>query len=158
MARKAAKAEKPKDAKPAKGGRPSSYTPILAERICTLIAQGKSKRQIEAMDGLPNRETIDAWLLKHEGFSSQYARACEIRTESFAEEIVDIADTEPDPSKARNRIDARKWVASKLLPKKYGDAMTLKGDKDNPLRFAKPIDIDENSLLAIAAGEAALDG
>lgn len=138
--------------------RPSKYTPVLAERICELIAQGNSKRHIETLEGMPTRETIDNWLLRHEGFFSQYARACEIRTEGYAEEVVDIADTEKDPAIARNRMDARKWVACKLLPRKYGDAMTLRGDKDNPLRVAKPQDMSEADLLAVAAGPAALDG
>lgn len=137
----------------------SSYTPILAERICSLIAQGKSKRQIEGMDGMPNRETIDAWLMKHEGFASQYARACECRTEGYAEEVVEISDR-PDLGADQKRvmIDARKWVACKLLPKKYGDAVTIKGDKDNPLRLARAQDLPEADLLAIAAGERAFDG
>ena len=39
----------------------------------------------------------------------------------YAEDVVEIADNEPDPVKARVRVDARKWIASKLLPKKYGD-------------------------------------
>lgn len=138
--------------------RPSKYTPVLAERICELIAQGKSKRQIGEMLDMPHRETIDAWLLKHEGFSSQYARACEVRTEAFAEEIVDISDrTDLDPNDKKVRIDARKWVASKLLPK-YSDSVTLKGDKDNPLHFRKAVELSEAELLAIAAGQAALDG
>lgn len=139
--------------------RPSKYTPVLAERICELIAQGKSKRQIGDMPDMPHRETIDAWLLKHEGFSSQYARACEVRTEAFAEEIVDISDRiDLDPNDKRVRIDARKWVACKLLPKKYGDAVTLRGDKDSPLHVRGAHDLSEAELLAIAAGQGALDG
>jgi len=125
----------------------------MAERICSLIAQGKSKRQIEGLDGMPCRETIDNWLLKHEEFSSHYARACEIRAEGFAEEIVEIADTEKDASVARNRIDARKWVAAKLLPKRYGDSVTLKGDKDNPLHLSTTKELTEAQLLALASGE-----
>lgn len=36
---------------------------------------------------------------------------------------------------ARNRLrmDARKWVASKLKPKKYGDKLALAGDDESPL-------------------------
>jgi hypothetical protein len=41
--------------------------------------------------------------------------------------IVEIADTEPDAATARTRIDARKWVASKLLPKVYGDQVNVTG-------------------------------
>lgn len=138
--------------------RPSKYTPVLAERICQLIAQGKSKRAISFMDGMPHRETIDEWLLKHKGFSDNYARACEVRAELYAEEIVDIADREGlDAQQKRVMVDARKWVVSKLLPRQYGDSVTVKGDKDNPLHV-RTVDLSESALLAIAAGEAALDG
>lgn len=54
-----------------------------------------------------------------------YARAQEARSEGFADEIVEIADTELDYNRARNKIDARKWVASKILPGKYGDRLEL---------------------------------
>jgi hypothetical protein len=35
----------------------------------------------------------------------------------------------------RLQVDARKWMAARLAPKKYGDRVTneLIGDKDNPL-------------------------
>lgn len=132
--------------------RPSEYTPVIAERICTLIAQGKSKRAVAEMDDMPCRPTIDSWLLKHEQFADQYARACEQRAEMYAEEIVDISDrTDIDANDKRVRIDARKWVASKLLPRAYGDSVTLKGDKDNPLHV-KAVDLKESALLAIASG------
>ena len=56
---------------------------------------------------------------------SIYLRAQMARSESFADEIVDIADTEVDSNRARNRIDARKWFASKIMPSKYGDRLEL---------------------------------
>lgn len=141
------------------GGRPSLYTPVLAERICALIAMGFSKRAIGDLPDMPNRTTIDEWLLRHEGFASQYARACEIRAEGFAEEIVEISDRDDlDANDKKVRIDARKWTASKLLPRQYGESVTVKGDKDHPLQFKRAVDLSEAELLAIAAGERALDG
>ncbi len=50
-----------------------------------------------------------------------YASAREHQAEHFVDEIVTIADTEENPTRARVRIDARKWAAVKLAPKKYGD-------------------------------------
>lgn len=125
--------------------RPSIFTPDLAERICTLIAQGHSKRQIGEMDGLPSRGTIDEWLLIHEGFSSQYARACEIRAEGHAEELVDIADNREIPADhKRLMLDARKWSASKLLPK-YSDRseVTHKGEIS-----VKPQEMTKEQIVA----------
>jgi hypothetical protein len=92
------------------------------------------------------------WLGKFKEFSDQYARARENQAETLADEITNIADEtmvivkEKDgftevvldsTAVARNRlrIDTRKWVASKLLPKKYGDKVDLNhgGQVDNPL-------------------------
>ncbi|MBX8785491.1 hypothetical protein HBA94_17175 [Ochrobactrum sp. GRS2] len=41
----------------------------------------------------------------------------------MAEDILDIADDEEcaDVQKAKLRIDTRKWLMSKMAPKKYGD-------------------------------------
>lgn len=112
--------------KPAKRapGRPSTYTDSLARRICVQIAEGKSIRKICQGKGMPTLSTIFKWLDEKPAFSEQYARARAIQAEVHADEIVDIADTESDPAKARVRVDARKWIAVKLLPRKYGDRVT----------------------------------
>ncbi len=54
-----------------------------------------------------------------------YGRARQDRADLMVEEITTIADTEPDAQRARNRIDARKWVASKMQPQVYGDRLDL---------------------------------
>jgi hypothetical protein len=56
-----------------------------------------------------------------------YARAREEQTHLTAEDVIKIADTEEDPNRARVRIDARKWYASKLNRKDYGDSLDLGG-------------------------------
>jgi len=57
-----------------------------------------------------------------------YARAREAQADCWASEIVDLADeTLADANhvaKARLQIDARKWVACKLLPRKYGERVS----------------------------------
>lgn len=93
--------------------------------ICERIATGKSLKDICAEEGMPTRETIYAWLREDSAFSDMYARAREDQADYLADEIVDIADTETDSAKARNRIDARKWKAAKLQPKRYGDKLDL---------------------------------
>jgi len=63
------------------------------------------------------------WLESSESVRQQYARAKEKAADKMADEIVEIADnaTPQDAHVARLKVDARKWVAAKLLPKKYGD-------------------------------------
>lgn len=105
--------------------RPSEFTQERADAICEEIVKGKSLRAICAADDMPAVSTIFKWMNDFPSFSEQYARAKDEQAELLADEIISIADTEADSQKARVRIDARKWVASKLKPKKYGDKTQL---------------------------------
>jgi hypothetical protein len=95
------------------------------ERVCKEIADGKSLRAICAADDMPSVETVRVWLIDDGEFSVQYARAREEQADYYADEIIDIADAAKDANLARLQIDARKWKASKLQPKKYGDKIDL---------------------------------
>lgn len=97
----------------------------IKDRVCLEIAEGKSLRSICISDDMPSAETIRVWLIEDGEFSAQYARAREEQADFYADEIIDIADTAKDANLARLQIDARKWKASKLQPKKYGDKIDL---------------------------------
>jgi hypothetical protein len=124
---------------PAKIGRPTLYTKKLADDICLKIATtSTSVRQLcERNPHWPNRDTIYQWRIKHKDFADQYAQAKCQQAELLIDEIIEIADersfdtTEnndghliPDHEymqRSRLRIDTRKWIACKLIPKVYGD-------------------------------------
>ncbi len=132
-------------AKSKKRGRPSLYTDKLAAKICRRLAEGESLRAICADKAMPGISTVMGWLFdgNHNGFSEQYARAREAQAEIRADEIVDIADDDTNDftadkdgklvansehiQRSRLRVDARKWIAAKLLPKRYGDKLDLGG-------------------------------
>jgi hypothetical protein len=73
------------------------------------------------------------WSLEDENFHEQYARAQEIRAEYMAEEIIDIADKslgdivgddKSDNARVSARklqVDARKWTAVRMNPKKWAE-------------------------------------
>jgi nitrogen fixation-related uncharacterized protein len=97
---------------------------------------------------MPVHSTIYLWLLQNKQFSDNYTRARDEQADTLADEIHALADEPPaeivdDKGISRvdggwvtwqkNRVDARKWVASKLKPKKYGERQVLAGDADNPL-------------------------
>lgn len=145
----------------------SVYTTTMVDCICALIAEGKSLRTIEKMEGMPSSTSIMRWLANQgEEFDylrAQYARAREVRADARFERIDcvidDMRNKVIDAQQARVEIDAIKWQSGREKPKVYGESVTLKGDKDNPLRVSKPQDLTDVDLLAIAAGrEAALDG
>jgi hypothetical protein len=122
-------------------GRPSIYTQELADRICERLASGESLRAICLDDGMPDGKTVRNWLSDKPDFVLQYARAREDQAEAHADRIIEIADdADIDPHHKRIMVDARKWVASKLKPKRYGDKLDLehKGEVGltvNVLRF-----------------------
>ncbi|KHN91527.1 hypothetical protein KKH3_15540 [Pectobacterium actinidiae] len=109
-------------------GRPSDYMQEVADDICTLLAEGESLRDVCLRPGMPNKATVFRWLAENEGFRDQYAKATDVRADVIFDEIMDIADgVKADASevaKARLKIDARKWVLSRMAPKKYGERLT----------------------------------
>lgn len=127
------------------GGRPSDYSTETTAIICARLADGESLRSICRDAEMPDLVTVYRWIGKYPEFSQQYARAREDQADTLAEQIIDIADnvendTNEDGSvnqdniqRARLRVDARKWVASKLKPKKYGDRQEIVGDADKPI-------------------------
>jgi hypothetical protein len=116
-------------------GRPSDYTQEMASIICERLADGESLRQICTGESMPNKSTVFRWLASNELFRDQYARAREAQAEGYADEIVAIADL-GEVERIRIQVDARKWIASKLLAKKYGDKMQHTGaDGEGPVQF-----------------------
>lgn len=114
-------------------GRHSEYTPEIGARVCELIAEGNTLVDTAEQVGF-RTITINEWLMRDKDFASAYHEAREKQADVRADQIVSIADDESlSPESRKVRIDARKWVASKLQPKRYGDRTILAGDKDNPL-------------------------
>lgn len=106
------------------------YTPALAERICQRIANGESLRAICDDKTMPSRGTVLGWVKEIPEFLEPYARARELQQDAFAEDGVYIADTEPDPARARVRVAARQWYAERVAPKKYGAKIEHSGSVD----------------------------
>lgn len=145
-------------------GRPSDYTPELAAEICARLAEGESMRSVCRDESMPSCRTLFNWMHAHPEFLQQYARAKEESADALADEILDIADNatndwmkrnhgEDDPGwvangeniqRSRVRIDTRKWIASKLKPKKYGDKVAIGGADDLP-----PVQVKEIIIRAV---------
>ena len=132
----------------------STYTTHMADIICIRLSEGESLKGIVRSEGMPDRATVYRWLLEQPAFCDKYARAREEQADTLADEIIAIADESPEINEVRDkngdvidikidsgyvayqkqRIEARKWTAMKLKPKKYGDKLELAGDPNNPLK------------------------
>ena len=128
-------------------GAPTTYNSRIALVICTRIAEGESLREIVKTAGMPDRTVVYDWLLRHAEFANQYTRAREEQADTLADEIIAISDESPETVEVRDkegnvidikidsgyvnyqrqRIEARKWTAMKLKPKKYGDRLAVEG-------------------------------
>lgn len=124
-----------------------AYSQQVADEICRRLAEGESLRSICRDEGMPDESSVRAWALDNvNGFAPQYTRAREIGYDKLAEELLEISDTpqlgeirtvKPDGAEEvkvadmiehrRLRVDSRKWMLSKMLPKKYGDKLELGG-------------------------------
>jgi len=134
-------------------GRPTDYSVELAAIICERLASGDSLRTVCKADDMPAPRTVFMWLGKFPEFVQQYEKAKQEAADALVEEMLDIADNGTNDwmeihdkdgecvgykvngehvQRSRLRVDARKWIASKLKPKKYGEALTLKGDPTSP--------------------------
>jgi hypothetical protein len=119
-----------------KSGGPVVYSPEIAAEICRRVSSGETLREVCRTPGMPSEATVRGWHLRDiEGFSSQYVRAREAQIESWSDEIVAISnERDSEPNDRRVRIDTKRWLMSKIVPKKYGDRVVHAGDPDDPVR------------------------
>ena len=146
-------------------GRPSTYTKELADKICAELALGKSMRTVVQPDDMPAMSTVFLWLREHKDFSEQYEKAKQESADAMAEELLYIADTpvmgEIKTIKAngdveikqdemlghrRLQVDSRKWLMSKMKPKKYGDHLDLTSDTTVTHKYEE---MDDDQLAAV---------
>lgn len=115
--------------------RPTIYTDELAEKICDLLAEGKS--MVKACEALGVcRRTVNLWLKKNPEFANMTVEARESHSDDIVDRILEIAvDEGMDFNTRRLLIDSIKWVAGKQRPKKYNDKVMHTGpDGDGPVQ------------------------
>jgi len=117
----------------------ATYSLAIADEICERLAAGESLNAICSNTiRLPSESAVRQWVINDtDGFAAKYTRAREKQADFYAESILQIADqaTNETFQSDRLRIDARKWFASKVAPKKYGDriAQEISGTDGKPL-------------------------
>jgi hypothetical protein len=135
------KTHKNKAAKPTKPNSPDRAK--ISQLVLDGMRSGLSAFKACKAAGV-NQSTFNDWLNADPALAADYARAREDLIESMAQEVLDLADSEVPADqdgkkdwqaiqKHKLQVDTRKWLLSKLAPKKYGDKLELSGDPANPL-------------------------
>lgn len=124
-------------------GRPTTYTPELAAKLCSEMAEGELAIEVCERPGMPKFGTLHGWREKHPEFAIAYARAREMQAHALAERAVlsgRKAKADDAPA-ARVRFDADRWLASRLDPRNYGDRVHNQAlDRDgNPADTPIPV-------------------
>jgi len=122
-----------------RGGRPTDYTPELADKICDELASGKSLHRVCQAPNMPDKATVFRWLARYPEFRDKYDVACaerhRARYERIDEVIEDMRAGVIDAACAKVEIDALKWMLAREAPRKYGDRLAMDHgvQPDNPL-------------------------
>jgi hypothetical protein len=115
----------------------------MIEAILSSMIDGKSLRQSSIKAGTTAQSFI-RWCDEDAKLAERYAHAREAMIDKLADELLEIADSPvaQTPSGAtdngavqnkRLQVDTRKWILSKIAPKKYGEKLEVSGDASNPL-------------------------
>lgn len=151
--------------------KPNQFSQDMVDVICLRLADGESLNSICRDPAMPRKGLVFEWLTAYPSFANQYARACEMRADHWFEELYEAAtdgrnDFYDRPvfnakselvrvervldgeavARSRLRVDALKWMMSKLNARKYGDKVDLNvgGQVDNPLRLVAAVAITTN--------------
>lgn len=144
----------PSEPKPT--GRPSTYNPETAQKMCEMLSEGVPLREICRQEGFPAWRTVYDWMAKDADLAAAIAHARDVGYDALAEDCLKIADTpllgeevtESEDEEGVKRVTVKKVdmlghrklqietrlkLLAKFNPKKYGDRVTHAGDDDSPV-------------------------
>lgn len=152
-------------------GRPSDYSPQVAEAIIEWIAAGKPLREFCRQEDTPAWRTVYDWLERNPDFSARFARARDMGADAIAEQALEIADTplegvrtevggKDGPKEIREdmlghrrlQVETRLKLLAKWNPKKYGEKLAVGGDAEAP-----PIRVQKIERVVVRANPPASD-
>lgn len=155
-----------KATKPDKATKPERDKDAICQSVLQGMRNGLSAFKSCQDAGVP-QSTFNRWVDADAKLAEDYAHAREDLIERMANEVLELADSEvPEAGDGKRdwqaiqqrklQVDSRKWLLSKLAPKKYGDRLELAGDKENPLQV-QTIDASKLSTDVLAQIIAAKD-
>ena len=115
-----------------------TYTEEMGNRICAFLAQGFSLKKTCEQEGIAPIGTVWHWLHAHHDFKEAYYIAKAEAADAMSEDILELSDSATDLAQAvdpkasnavvqarRLQVDSRKWIMSKMQPKRFGDKIDV---------------------------------
>lgn len=137
---------------------------LIVDEICKEVIEQKTSFNKAIANSPITPITFYDWILKDDDVRRAYNYAREVRADTLFEEIIDIADQTEEgetvtekPSGVeikrgdmtdhrRLKIDARKWVVARMLPKKYGDKIDITTD-NKPINNISLTDEEKKKII-----------
>jgi hypothetical protein len=159
-------------------GRPTIYTEEIGDSICARLADGESLNAICKDDEMPAESTVRSWAIVPEHpISAKYDRARELGYMKMADDLLEISDDGTNDwmvragqdgegtaysingehvSRSKLRVDTRKWLLSKALPKVFGDKLVNEhvGKGGGPIETKEISDLEGAQRVAYMLGAA----
>lgn len=133
------------------------YDSKIARKVCERIMMGATLDTIAKDPRMPSKRTIVRWLANPDAadFREMYYYARRVQAELLVDEVIEIADSNTHDwekvynkdgelidlkpnneaiQRSRVRIDTRKWIASKMIPRMYGDNKHIDHDVTGDLK------------------------
>lgn len=117
----------------AKMGRPTTYTPEMADLICRRLTEGDTLLDMCGEADMPGRVTVYQWLVAHRDFANNYAHARRQQAHALWDEAIKTAREADDKDSAlcaRVRVDALTKLAGKLNREVYGEKLDIESRSD----------------------------
>lgn len=134
-------------------GRPSDYTPEIAETICEWLAGGQSLRAFCRKDNTPDISTITRWIVRNDKFRVQYMQAREAAGFAHADGIIEtvelVRDGEIDGQTGRAMMDGLKWAAERMAPKTHSQKTQTDLTSSDGTMSPKGLDVSKLSESAL---------
>ena len=124
-----------------------TYSEQKANEICQMVESGMSLVSICALPDMPHMSTVYDWIDNMPNLSDKYARARQRQADTLASMVMTEAFSAHDAQIGRLRIDALKWTASKLAPKKYGDKVEIEQTGNQNFKISFNVPDRENAPL-----------
>lgn len=164
----------------------SKYTPEIVDKILDKIIAGKLLKEICKPADMPSVFTVMKWIRKYDDFRREYFECRAIGMLHLADEILEIADDRSEDkftavhhqsgreyeapnlaavNRARLRIDTRKFLMAKLMPRVFGERTQLEVDqtiRELPqvvtITQSKPPEIPDKLKNIIEVSETTMEG
>jgi len=135
-------------------------TEKIEDEILDRIANGEPLKDIVADKHMPCRSAVYWRLYNHSDFEFRYELARHEAADMYFDQLVGISDGIVDVDDAikiardRLKIDTRKWTASRLFPRRYGDAqqVAISGPDAGPVeQVTRIVIVAEDAPLSLPA-------